>query len=128
MRRDELKHLQRAIRALHGCSSRHFTTIPITVNSRGQIAWQGEVEVFDLIGHAKAQTCYAWSYDDNGTARAIAVLGPPPVDSAETAVKVALSTKVRRPSTIRKANLIKLSGTSAKTQSESRSKKHRSRR
>ncbi len=91
-----IARLQKAIRATHGCGSRHFTTVPVTEKFRGQIAWQGEVEVFDLINHATAGTCYAWSYDDNGTTRTTAVLGLPPVDSAETAVKVAIAAKTRK--------------------------------
>jgi hypothetical protein len=96
MQRDELRILQKAIRAAHGCSSRHFTTVPVTEKFRGQIAWQGDVEVFDLIGHPTAQTCYVWSDSDNGVARRFAVLGLPPVDSAEAAVKAAIAAKVRQ--------------------------------
>src|SRR5688572_2104093 len=90
-----LKKLKDAIQATHGCASRHFTTIPVTEMFRGKIAWQGDVEVFDLIKHPKAQHCYAWSYDDNGTTHTTAVLGIPPVDSAETAVKVAIAAKAK---------------------------------
>jgi hypothetical protein len=90
---DYIRQLQKAIRAAHGCGSRHFTTIPVTETFRGKVAWQGEVEVFDLTGHPMARTCYAWRYDDNGTTRTIALLGLPPVDSAETAVKVAIASE-----------------------------------
>jgi hypothetical protein len=92
---DYIKQLQKVIRATHGCGSRHFTTIPVTEKFRGKVAWQGEVEVFDLTGHPMARTCYAWSYNDNGTMRTIAVLGLPPVDSAEDAVKTAIGSKAR---------------------------------
>jgi hypothetical protein len=90
---DYIRQLQKAIRATHGCGSRHFTTIPVTESFRGKVAWQGEVEVFDLTGHPTARTCYAWSYDDNGTPRTTAVLGLPPVDSAEAAVKVTIAAR-----------------------------------
>lgn len=57
------------------------------------VLWRGyledEVEVFDLTGHPTARTCYGWSYDDNGTNSHHSSSRPlPPVDSAETAVKV----------------------------------------
>jgi hypothetical protein len=87
--------LQKAILATHGCGSRHFTTIPVTEKFRGQIAWQGDVEVFDLIKHPKAQHCYAWGHEEGGKMHTTAVLGLPPVDSAETAVKVAIAAQVR---------------------------------
>ena len=93
--RKYIESLKKAIRATHGCGARHFTTIPVTERFRGKIAWQGDVEVFDLIKHPKAQHCYAWSYDENGTTHTTAVLGLPPVVSAETAVKVAIAAKAR---------------------------------
>jgi len=57
----------------------------------GQTVWQGEVEVFDLTGHPKAKRCYAWSHLDgekDERERFVAVLEIPPVESAETAVRV----------------------------------------
>ena len=58
---------------------------------RGQTAWRGEVEVFDIAGHPKAKRCYAWSHlygvDDEQT-RFVAVLEIPPVVDAITAVRV----------------------------------------
>jgi hypothetical protein len=91
-----IARLQKAIRATHGCGSRHFTTVPVTEKFRGQIAWQGDVEVFDLINHPTAGTCYAWSYEEDGTIHTTAVLGLPPVDSAESAVKVAIAAQAKK--------------------------------
>ena len=83
--------LKKAIRATLGCGAHHFTTVPVTEFFRGKIAWQGDVEIFDLIKHPKAQHCYAWGYYEGETMRMTAVLGLPPVDSAETAVKVSIA-------------------------------------
>jgi hypothetical protein len=94
-RRSYIEALKKAIRAMHGCGARHFTTVPVTEMSRGKVVWQGDVEVFDLIKHPQAQTCYAWSDDVNGTTQTIAMLGLPPVDSAEAAVKMAMSAKAK---------------------------------
>jgi hypothetical protein len=93
--RDYIQQLKKAILATHGCSARHFTSVPVTERFRGKIAWEGEVEVFDLIGHPRAGTCYAWAYQDGKTWHTTAVLGIPPVDSAETAVKVAIAAKAK---------------------------------
>jgi hypothetical protein len=59
------------------------------------MAWDGVVETFDLQGHAKAKRCHAWSYEENGETQYTTVLEIPPVDSAETAVKVAIAAKAK---------------------------------
>jgi hypothetical protein len=65
---------------------------------RGQLIWDGEVEVFELFNHPKAKTCYAWSHRDgkhDEHERFVTVLELPPVNSAESAVKVAIASEVR---------------------------------
>jgi len=54
--------LKDAIRATHGCQSLHVESVPVKEVFEGQTAWEGNVEVFDLVGHAKAKRAYAWSY------------------------------------------------------------------
>jgi hypothetical protein len=89
------RHLQEAISAMHGCESRYVRSVPVREVFNGLVAWEGVVEVFDLIDHPKAKRCYAWSYDDGKQTRSITVLELPPVDSPETAVKVAIAAKAR---------------------------------
>lgn len=91
-----IRKLQGAIRAVHGCGSRHVSTAPVTEYFEGKLAWTGEVETFDLQGHPKAQRCHAWGYDDTGTFRSTAVLEIPPVDSPSSAVTVAIAAKSKR--------------------------------
>lgn len=88
-----IAQLKKAILAQHGCGARHFTTVPVTKTSRGKIIWQGDVEVFDLIKHPKAVTCYAWSRNFGGEVHTTAILGLPPIDSAESAVADTLARK-----------------------------------
>ena len=95
MQPDPYKALRGAIRAMHGCESRHVASKPVREVFRGVIAWQGVVEEFDLIGHPKAKTCYAWSYRDGDRLEFVAVLALPPVDSPENAVKVAIAAEAQ---------------------------------
>ena len=85
--------LKDAIRATHGCESLHVKSVPVVEQFEGKIAWQGTVEVFDLIGHSKAKRAYAWTYRDGDQNKTVAVLKLPPVDSPQTAVKVAIASK-----------------------------------
>lgn len=93
---DYIKKLQEAIRETNACESYHVATVPVTEYFRGEIAWTGKVEVFNLIGYPEAKRCYAWSEDhEHGTAATI-VLNVPPVDSPESAVQMAIAAKARR--------------------------------
>jgi hypothetical protein len=93
-----IEQLQDAIRRLHGCESQYLETVEVTETFQGQIVWQGDVEVFNIRGHPKAQRVYAWAHasgkDDQGK-RFIAVLELPPVTSAQTAVRAAVMSEIK---------------------------------
>ena len=58
---------------------------------RGKVAWEGEVEVFAVTGHPKAAHAYAWEQEtDEGNRAFVAVLGVPPVNSAQDAVRASI--------------------------------------
>ncbi len=92
----DIQFLQKAIKETHGCDSRHIESVPIVEQFEGKTAWQGTVEVFDLIGHQKAKRAYAWTYRDGDQNKTVAVLEIPPVDSPQSAVKVAIASKARQ--------------------------------
>ena len=96
MQPEKIKSLQDAIKAMHGCDSRYVESVPVVERCENKIAWHGTVEVFDLIAHPKAKRAYAWSYRDGDENKTIAVLEIPPVDSPQTAVKVAIASRGKR--------------------------------
>jgi len=59
--------------------------------------WEGVVHVFSITGHPKANTAYAWSAAIDGSKkyRSYAVLGIPPINSAQDAVKAAIVQEYR---------------------------------
>lgn len=81
---------------MHGCESLHVESVPVKEVFENQIAWEGMVEVFDLVGHPEAKRAYAWTYGDGDQNKTVAVLELPPVDSAQSAVKVAIASKARK--------------------------------
>lgn len=90
---DYIKRLRKAIRQLHGCNADHIGTVPVTEVFEGKTVWQGDVEVFALRGHPRAKRCYAWAHksgEQDDKTRFVAVLEVPPVDSPQSAVKVAI--------------------------------------
>lgn len=87
-----INELRRAVKAMHGVEAGAWRIVPITELFNNQVAWSGEVIVFEVTGHAKAKLCFAWgvrSDDDKGW-DVTAVLGIPPVVTPELAVKAAI--------------------------------------
>lgn len=88
-------NLARVVEAMHGCRAVFRETARVVERWEGEIAWEGDVSVFD-VGHPKASKAYAWSEPTHdGKARTLAVLGIPPVNSAADAVRAALVRRTR---------------------------------
>jgi hypothetical protein len=97
-KQDYLAQVQVAVQQLHNCTAIWSETVPAHELFRGKTVWQGDIEVFDLIGHPKAKRCYAWSHLDGAKderTRFVAVLEIPFVVSAETAVRVQIVKDVK---------------------------------
>ena len=82
------------ITQLHECDALHSASVPVHEVFQGQTAWEGVVEVFDLIGHPKAKRCYAWTYGE--PEEFITVLEIPPVVDAQSAVKVGVAHQIKK--------------------------------
>jgi hypothetical protein len=91
-----IKSLQRAIKPVDGCDSKYVDSIPVHEVFRRETAWQGTVEVFDLLSDEKAKRCYACQYEDGKEIETVAILEIPPVDSPESAVRVAIAAAAKR--------------------------------
>ena len=94
---DYILQLIQAIKRLYGCKATHVETVPVVEEFQGKVIWQGEVEVFD-VNHRQAKRAYAWAheYGEGGKRQnVVAVLGLPPVDSPQTAVKIAIAAEIK---------------------------------
>jgi hypothetical protein len=96
MQPKDIPMMQRAIQEAHGCQSVHVDSQHVHELFNGLTAWQGTVEIFNLVGHPKAQRAFVWQYDEGQETKTITVLEIPPVDSPESAVKVAIAAKARQ--------------------------------
>jgi hypothetical protein len=90
-----MTELQNAIRATHGCESQWEASVRVEEKFEGKTAWSGIVEVFALVGHPTAKYAYAWTYRDGNQNKTTVVLKIPPVDSPQTAVRIAIASKAR---------------------------------
>lgn len=92
---ERIEKIRVAIETMHHCTARHVASEPVIELFNGEVAWDGVVETFEIVGHPKAKRCHAWSYMENDETRYATVLEIPPVESAETAVKVAVAASAR---------------------------------
>ncbi len=86
MNEQPIATFKKAIQSTHGCGSDLRERVAVQEVFKGETVWEGEVLVFDLIGHPTALTCYAWSVDQQVTA----VLREGKIDSPQRAVRAAL--------------------------------------
>jgi hypothetical protein len=91
-----IPELSATIKRLHRCDASHTRTETVREAVGGQVLFEGNVEVFALLGHDRALRCYAWGHlDDKGTWEVTTVLAIPPVISAATAVLAAVAAKIK---------------------------------
>jgi len=96
---DYISRVQVAIMQLHNCGATWRESVPVKEIFQGKTLWDGEVEVFDLTGHTKAKRAFGWSHPesaDGAGERFVAVLEIPPVDSPQTAVKMAIYSDIKK--------------------------------
>ncbi len=89
-------HLQKAIKKTFGLESAHVETVGVVETFRGQVLFDGDVEVFDVTGHPDAKRCYAWANDIETGSNSTVVLERPPIKTALDAVRAAILTEHKR--------------------------------
>jgi hypothetical protein len=86
-----IRALVEAIRHLHGVEATHVETVHVREEHHGELVFERDVEVFDLVGHPKAKRAYAWSEATTGNKRRFfAVLHVVGVDSPLAAVRASI--------------------------------------
>ena len=93
-----IEELREVIHKIHGVRSTHRQSVPVKEVFQGKTIWEGIVEVFDLHGHDKTHTAYAWSHNTDNPKdpkRHVTVLHIPPAVSPETAVRSAIVQEFR---------------------------------
>jgi hypothetical protein len=90
--------LQAAIELRHLCKSVHRKTVFVHERMKThETVWSGYVQVFDLIGHPEAQTCYAWRHSEPEGVKILTLLGNHVVTSPQRAVQAAIFVGVQPP-------------------------------
>jgi hypothetical protein len=88
--------LKQAIETQHGGTATFVQSVPVRETHGEETVWNGVVSVFELAGHPRAKTVYAWSYElAGGERRFFAVLHVPPITSPARAVRAAILAEQR---------------------------------
>jgi hypothetical protein len=93
-----ISELQDVIRRLHGVEAKYVESVSVKEMFQGKTVWEGDVEVFDLIGHPEAPRVYAWAHDTDNPKQPrkhVTVLHIAPVTSAVAAVRAAIVQEFR---------------------------------
>ena len=93
-----IEHLQKAIKRTFGLESKHVETLAVVETFRGDVLFEGDVEVFDVTGHPDAKRCYAWAENHETGSNSTVVLERPPIKNALDAVRAAIVSAGRRQS------------------------------
>jgi hypothetical protein len=89
-----IERLGTVIGRLHKCASTWVESVPVHEVAGGETLWQGVVEVFNLTGHPKAKRVYGWSLEagrDDQDELFVTLLESPPINSPQSAVRVAMA-------------------------------------
>jgi hypothetical protein len=87
-----IPEIQLAIEKAAGCPAEYLRTAIVIEGWKEQMVWQGEVEVFTLKEHPKAKVAFGWKNFEGDLA---AVIGVPPIESPDAAVRDAIVAKHR---------------------------------
>lgn len=93
---ERIDNLKLLIERSENCRASHLTSTVVRLPYRDEkeMAWEGVVETFDLLNHAAGiRRAYAWARPPDKTnpeAEYKVVLGKPPINSPEDAVKAAM--------------------------------------
>jgi hypothetical protein len=89
---ERIDNLKILIERKEKCRATHIESAPVHEKFEGMRVWDGVVETFQIEGRSEAKRAYAWvipASQGNETEYKV-VLGVPPVNSAQDAVKAAV--------------------------------------
>ena len=90
---ERIDRIKKALESKENCHAAHVTSLLVSEQFEGKVIWEGIVETFDLHDHPTAKVAYAWERwrdDEKADAEYTVVLGAPPINSAQDAVKAAI--------------------------------------
>jgi hypothetical protein len=93
---ERIERIKNAVQQRERCRAKHVQSLRVKEKWIEETVWDGVVETFDLLDHPSAKRAYAWErWEPGKEPRYTVVLGVPPINSANDAVKAAIMAIVR---------------------------------
>ena len=93
---ERIERIRNAVQQRERCRAKHVQSLRVKEKWLEEILWDGVVETLDLLDHPTAKRAYAWErWEPGEEPRYTVVLGIPPVNSANDAVKAAIMAVVK---------------------------------
>jgi|SRR5665213_1696479 len=83
---DLIEALKQTIHESHDCTVTHLQSVWVEETDRGETLWTGQVEIFEVQGHAKAKIAYGW-WQENSETGLVTILALTPTLDARKAVQ-----------------------------------------
>jgi hypothetical protein len=94
---ERIEQIRAAVELHANCQATHIQSLHVKERFNARNVWEGVVEVFAIDGNPEAKQAYGWqTKNDNGGSDTTVVLGVPPVNSAQAAVRAAIVAQARR--------------------------------
>jgi hypothetical protein len=89
--------LRQVVESQHACKAGLVRTVFVTTTIDGEGVWEGEVYVFDLAGHPKANQAYAWLNPRESSRRpkVVSMLRHQDIATPSEAVQATLTVKTK---------------------------------
>lgn len=90
-----IEALKQTIHESHNCIVTHLQSVWVEETSGDETAWTGQVEIFEVQGHAKAKIAYGWWQEDSETGL-VTILALTPTLDARKAVQAYRMSRSKR--------------------------------
>jgi hypothetical protein len=84
-----IEALKQSIAENHACTAIYIQSVMVEEAHHGEILWAGQIEIFEIQGHAKAKTAYGW-WQENTEDGLVTILALTPTMDARKAVQAYL--------------------------------------
>jgi hypothetical protein len=84
-----IEALKQSIAENHACTAVYIQSVMVEEAHQGEILWTGQIEIFEIQGHAKAKVAYGW-WQENTEEGLVTILALTPTMDARKAVQAYL--------------------------------------